>query len=190
MKWAVLVVALLAVFVAGFGLGWTLHKPIETERVTTPVATHVSPVASAPNPLPTFTAQSSTWIEDTEPFAWPSAPAPAHQVVAVDATHYLIDRGFIGDVSGDQSKRASPRIVPEQADGKVAGIRIFGLRPDSPYAKIGLQNGDRVDSVNGIAIADPSNALDAYTKMKGATRLGLAIVRHGAPMTLHYLITE
>ena len=57
-----------------------------------------------------------------------------------------------------RSPRAA-RIVPETRDGKPAGFRLFSVRPDGPFAKIGLQNGDVISAINGLEMTSPDKAL-------------------------------
>jgi general secretion pathway protein C len=44
--------------------------------------------------------------------------------------------------------------------------------------------------MNGFALSDPSKALEAYQKLRGATQLKIAIVRKGKPLTLEYRIVN
>ena len=51
------------------------------------------------------------------------------------------------------------RIVPEQENGKVVGIRMFGIRPDTLLGMLGMENGDRLQTINGFDMASPEKAL-------------------------------
>ena len=82
------------------------------------------------------------------------------------------------------------RVVPEVEDGGVVGIRLFGVRTGTPLTKLGIENGDRLETINGYALSKPEQALEAYTKMRHARQATLAIVRRGTPMTLYYRITH
>ena len=52
------------------------------------------------------------------------------------------------------------------SDGKAAGFRLFSVRPDGPFAKIGLQNSDVISAINGLEMTSPEKALEVYTKLK------------------------
>ena len=65
-----------------------------------------------------------------------------------------------------------------------AGFKLYAIRPTSLYAKLGLQNGDTLERVNGFDLATPEKALDVYTKVRDATKLVLDITRRGKPVTL------
>ena len=69
----------------------------------------------------------------------------------------------------------SARIVPEQENGKVVGIRLFGIRPETLLGTLGLENGDRLQTINGFDMASPEKALEAMRRAlaMGADRVVL-----------------
>jgi len=76
------------------------------------------------------------------------------------------------------------RFVPTRQDGRLVGLRVFGIRPGSLLSSLGLQNGDRLESINGLEIASPQKALEAYARLSTATRLSVRIVRLGRPVQI------
>jgi general secretion pathway protein C len=76
------------------------------------------------------------------------------------------------------------RIVPEQKNGKLVGLRLFGIKPSSLLGTLGLMNGDRLESINGFDVANPSKALEAYARLRTATRLHVRLHRSGQPVEL------
>lgn len=78
----------------------------------------------------------------------------------------------------------SLRVVPEQRDGRVVGLRLLGIRPSSLLGSLGLQNGDRLDSINGFSVASPEKALEAYARLRTASRLNVLLTRAGKPVEL------
>jgi hypothetical protein len=76
------------------------------------------------------------------------------------------------------------RIVPEEVNGKVAGIRVFGVRPDGVMARLGFENGDRIERVLGKSIASPDQALEVYAALRAAKVIEIEIIRRGAPKKL------
>jgi hypothetical protein len=73
------------------------------------------------------------------------------------------------------------RIVPEQVDGSVAGIRLFGIRPDSVLGRLGFENGDRLERLMGKSVASPDQALEAYALARGAKVIDIEVSRRGTP---------
>ncbi len=193
MKWVLVTIGVLSAFVIGFGLGWTLHRP-EVRRAEVATTETALPIA-APSVSIAATASAATVPEDdTAPFpsssASPGAVASSHQVIAVDATHFIIDAGIVDDLTTNQATLLRQvRLVPEMEDGGPVGIRAFGVRRDSFVGKLGIENGDRLESINGHSLADLTHGFEAYTKLRGARDIALTINRRGAPMTLHYHVT-
>ena len=69
--------------------------------------------------------------------------------------------------------------------GRVPPVRV---RPDGPFAMIGMQNGDIISSINGLEMTSPDKALEVYTKLKSASHLSLGIERNGQKVTKDYNI--
>ena len=132
--------------------------------------------------------------------AAPVAAAPAAPVDPLSAEldkgikkigehNYEVQRSTLDSLLGNMGALAKgARIVPETKDGKSAGFRLFSIRPDGPFAKIGLLNGDVVSAINGLEMNSPDQALLAYTKLKTANHLSVAIERNGQKITKDYNI--
>jgi general secretion pathway protein C len=131
----------------------------------------------------------------------PSAPAPTtskDDVLAADLAAgikktsengYELKRNTLESVLGNMALLSrSARIVPEMKDGKAAGFRLFAVRPDGPFALIGMQNGDIISSINGLEITSPEKALEVYAKLKSASHLSLGMERNGQKLTKEYNI--
>jgi general secretion pathway protein C len=133
------------------------------------------------------------------PAAQPLAgPAPAGPLAAALAdvvsrikkasdTEYEVDRGAIDTVlKNPMLFMQSIRVVPEHKDGKVVGIRLFGIRPDTLLGAIGFSNGDRLESINGIDMDSPEKLLQAYARLPAASSLMVKLNRRGQPATIEY----
>jgi general secretion pathway protein C len=132
--------------------------------------------------------------------AAPAAAAPAAPADPLSAEldkgikkigehNYEVQRSTLDSLLGNMAALAKgARIVPETKDGKPAGFRLFSIRPDGPFAKIGLLNGDVVSAINGLEMTSPDQALLAYTKLKTANHLSVAIERNGQKITKDYNI--
>jgi general secretion pathway protein C len=139
-------------------------------------------------------------LDRPQPAAAPVAAAPAAPVDPLSAEldkgikkigehNYEVQRSTLDSLLGNMGALAKgARIVPETKDGKSAGFRLFSIRPDGPFAKIGLLNGDVVSAINGLEMNSPDQALLAYTKLKTANHLSVAIERNGQKITKDYNI--
>lgn len=80
------------------------------------------------------------------------------------------------------------RIVPAFKDGQAHGFKLFSIRPDSIYSKIGVQNGDVIRRINGYDLNSPEKALEVYAKLKEAGRIELELERNGSTLRKTYTI--
>lgn len=78
------------------------------------------------------------------------------------------------------------RIVPAFKDGVAQGFKLFSIRPDSIYTKIGIQNGDVIKRINGLDMNSPEKALEIYSKLKDSARIDIEVERNGAAVRKTY----
>jgi general secretion pathway protein C len=122
------------------------------------------PPSGGPNPVPADIASKIQRISDTE---------------------FNIDRSVVDKILENQAElMKSARIVPETKDGKVLGIRLFGIRPETLLGTLGLQNGDRLESINGFNMGSPEKALEAYARLRTASQLAVTVNRGGAEVSI------
>jgi general secretion pathway protein C len=113
----------------------------------------------------------------------------ADKIKKISETEFNVERSAIDAILENQGElMKSARIVPEKEGDKVVGIRLFGIRPDSLLGTLGLENGDRLSSINGFEMSDPQKALEAYSKLKTADHLTVAVNRHGKPVNIDFNI--
>jgi general secretion pathway protein C len=132
------------------------------------------------------------------PQGTPAAAAPSSDPFAAELDRgirkvsehsYVIQRSTVDSLLGNMAVLSrSARIVPEVRDGRSAGFRLFSIKPDGPFGKIGLQNGDVIHAINGMEMTSPDNALMVYTKLKSASHLSVALERGGQKITKDYNI--
>jgi general secretion pathway protein C len=116
-------------------------------------------------------------------------PEIASKIQKVSETEYNVDRAVVDNILENQATlMRSARIVPEQKDGKTVGIRLFGIRPDTLLGTLGLQNGDRLEQINGFDMASPEKALEAYARLRTATNLTVQFTRRGKTQINSYNI--
>jgi general secretion pathway protein C len=117
------------------------------------------------------------------------SPEMAAKIHKVSDTEYNIERSLLDGVLENSSQlMRSARIVPESEGGKTVGIRLFGIRKGSLLSSIGMKNGDRLDSINGFQMSDPQKALEAYGRLRTASKLTVQVNRKGKPVTLNFNI--
>lgn len=69
------------------------------------------------------------------------------------------------------------------------GVRVYAVRANSLLAKLGVKNGDTINSVNGSEISmQPDKALELMMKLKSANNIEVAVTRGGKSQSLNYTI--
>ncbi len=102
---------------------------------------------------------------------------------------YEVDRSLVNELlANPMSVARGARIVPSVKDGQPNGFKLYAIRPNSVFAKIGMQNGDTIQSINGFDMSSPDKALEVYTKVRSASNLSISILRRGQPVAMDYSI--
>ncbi len=132
---------------------------------------------------------------EKKPDAPPPAAGPAPEAGEFDKSincqgaACTIERALVDKLLSNTSALASAaRFVPSVKEGKPNGFKVYAIRPNSLFAKIGLQNGDTIKGINGFEMTSPDKALEVYTKLRSASHLGVQLDRRGETVTLDYTI--
>jgi general secretion pathway protein C len=117
----------------------------------------------------------------------PPSVAVGTGIRAVSDTEYEVPRAEIDKTMSNLNDVAmQARIVPAFKDGQAQGFKLFSIRPDSLYTKIGIQNGDVIRRINGYDLNSPEKALEIYTKLKDTSRIDIELERNGQPVRKTY----
>lgn len=128
----------------------------------------------------------------TPPSALPQPSGPPQGAMgsgirAIDDRNYEVPRAEIDRTLSNLNDVAmQARIVPAFKDGVAQGFKLFSIRPDSIYTKIGIQNGDVIRRINGFDLNSPEKALEIYSKLKEANRIDIEVERNGAVLQKTY----
>jgi general secretion pathway protein C len=107
----------------------------------------------------------------------------------IDDNNYEIDKSLVEKVLlNPMAVAKGARVVPSMKNGKPDGFKLYAIRPSSAFAKLGLANGDTLQSINGFELTSADKALEVYTKLREATSLEVEVTRRGKPVTLKYSI--
>jgi general secretion pathway protein C len=107
----------------------------------------------------------------------------------IDDTNYVIDKSLVEKVLlNPMAVAKGARVVPSMKNGKPDGFKLYAIRPSSAFARLGLANGDTLQSINGFELTSADKALEVYTKLREATSLEVEVTRRGKPVTLKYSI--
>jgi general secretion pathway protein C len=79
-----------------------------------------------------------------------------------------------------QDAKASPNMV----DGVLKGWRMDQIKPESFYAKSGMQNGDVALEINGVVLSDAGQSVKLLKDLKNESEIDIKINRNGVDMTI------
>jgi general secretion pathway protein C len=114
------------------------------------------------------------------PGAGPAKPGGVPEEIAsrirqTGERSFVVQRGALDAILARQAELLGrTRIAPDKE-----GLRLAGIRPDSLLGRFGIQNGDHLQKINGFDIADPTSALEAYSKLIKADNLVITTTRGG-----------
>ncbi|MBJ6763171.1 general secretion pathway protein GspC [Myxococcaceae bacterium JPH2] len=131
-----------------------------------------------------YTPPPTTAPANTAP---PAGNGLGNGIKALSENEYEVPKAEIDRTLGNLNDVAmQARIVPAFKDGQAVGFKLFSIRPDSIYSKIGVQNGDVIRRINGFDMNSPEKALEVYSKLKDSSRIEIEIERNGAPIRKSY----
>lgn len=76
------------------------------------------------------------------------------------------------------------RPQPVFANGTQRGYRVYPGRNRQQFAKLGLQPGDLVLSINGTPLDDPQRGMEIFNTMGASDRVTVVVERNGQPQEL------
>jgi type II secretion system protein C len=67
------------------------------------------------------------------------------------------------------------RILPKYEGGEMVGLQINAIKPGSFFEKVGIQSGDVITELNGVAINSPQESARILTEFSEADELKLSV---------------
>lgn len=125
------------------------------------------------------------------PIAAPRTPAPqtSSGIAQGGENSFVVDQRELEHAFENMNQLLTQaRMVPFFNAGKAEGFRIFAIRPNSLFEKIGLRDGDVLQRINGNELTDPARAFELFEQLKDERVVQVDLVRNGAKQTLSYEI--
>jgi general secretion pathway protein C len=111
------------------------------------------------------------------------------QIAKTGPNEYAIERSAVERIIEAQSELMKSRIVQDKEGDRVVGMKITGIKPGSVLSMLGIENGDRLETINGFEVSNPEKMLEAYARLRSeAEKLQIRVSRAGKPMNLDYVI--
>jgi general secretion pathway protein C len=111
-----------------------------------------------------------------------SDPVMDEGIKEVGDNQFEVDQDLLDDLLEDMNEIMSEvRVIPNDE-----GLRLFGMRPKTFFYKIGLRNGDTLNSINEVELTDVSNALGIFEQLRGQPNFTINLTRRKQKMTFEY----
>lgn len=105
----------------------------------------------------------------------------------INDTNFNISRSMLNKVLDNAGRLIGIAAVrPKMEGGSSVGMEIRGIRANTLLTKLGIQNGDILESVNGQSLTSTDAALGAYTTLRTADKFNLSIRRGDQSMVINY----
>lgn len=112
------------------------------------------------------------------------------KIVKTGPNEFAVDRSAVDRILEAQQEIMKSRLMPEKEGDRVVGMKILGIKPGSVVGMLGIENGDRLESINGYEISNPEKMLEAYARLRtGAIdKMTVHLTRGGKPINVDYTI--
>jgi type II secretion system protein C len=70
-------------------------------------------------------------------------------------------------------------------DGVLRGWRMDRIRKNSFYEKSGMQNGDIIEEINGVALSDAGQSVKLLQSFRNESEIDIKVNRNGQRMVLN-----
>ncbi len=147
-----------------------------------------APVAATAPARPAATMAAARPARPTREGAIPTADMESG-ITRNSDTSFTVARSLVDQLLSNQAElMRTARVIPHEENGRTVGVKLYGIRRNSVLGRLGLQNGDMLRTINGYDMSSPDSALEAYSRLRGASNLSINVVRRGNPMALEYNI--
>src|SRR6185369_3499415 len=120
------------------------------------------------------------------PAAAPSPPSGGG-IQATGENEFLVPRAEVDSALENMSQLFTQiRAVPHFEGGQSVGFRLFAIRQDSLFDKIGLKNGDIISKINGQEMTDPARAIAMFQELRSERQITVEVTRNKEPLSLSY----
>jgi general secretion pathway protein C len=114
--------------------------------------------------------------------------SPSDGITPVSENQYVVNQAFLEKNLLNlneilQTARAQPYV---DASGKFRGFLIQSIDPNSPFKKLGVNQGDVLTAVNDIVLDNAGKGLEAFQKLRNSPKVSLQVLRGGQPFTMSY----
>jgi type II secretion system protein C len=100
-----------------------------------------------------------------------------------------INRDYLNSYVTDIEKVWNNIAIKEvMNNNKIEGFKVFKVKKDSVFSKLGLKEGDVIKAVNNNVLASYADAFNVYNQINNTKYLNIEILRNNEVMELNYEI--
>jgi general secretion pathway protein C len=107
-------------------------------------------------------------------------PEIGDKIHKISDTQFQVERSAVPQIIQNYAQLAAGLRTRPTKDG----VRLSGIKPNSILSTLGMKNSDVLKTINGYDMGDQDKALEAYAKLKTASKLTIVLDRGGSPVTL------
>lgn len=147
--------------------------------------------APPPSPLPVkVDAPARPGGELGAPTRSPTEIAIEKKIMKTGPNEYAIERSGVDLILEAQTELMKSRIVPEKEGDRVVGVRVLNVKPGSVLSMLGIENGDRLETINGMEVSSPEKMLEVYARIRGGAtdKMQIHLTRGGKATNIDYTI--
>jgi S1-C subfamily serine protease len=116
----------------------------------------------------------------SDPYGFGAPPDPlVDSIKKIDDNTYEVPRATVDRVFSSTSTYA--RIARTLPSYRSEGFRVYGIRPNTLVAAIGIRNGDSIRAINAHEVNTIDEAVELYQQIKDAKEWRIDITRRGRP---------
>ncbi len=118
---------------------------------------------------------------EDDPAIFPGAasrrPSPGREIIQPLANgRFAVTRGTVEDlIRNPSSILGQADLVPEFEDGKMVGVKIRRPKAGSVFQKLGIQDGDVIVELNGVAIDSPEQTAQIMAELATAEEMNIGL---------------
>jgi len=117
--------------------------------------------------------------QPTRVAAAPPRPATVPERAVVPRTIELSREDMLGRGEELLALRDSVNVIPYEEHGRVVGLQVNNLGDSAIAKEMGIEEGDVIQTINGVRLTDTAKAFEALEKFSNASMIRIGLTRGG-----------